>query len=238
VIALPTDACYVLACQLDDKAAVERLRALRGLDDKHLLTLMCRDLSELSVYAQVDNRQYRFLRDWTPGPFTFVLPATKEVPRRLWHPSRKTIGLRVPLVAGGQRPAGRAGRTRAVLQPDPSRRRAIRCTKPTKSSSGWRGASMRCSMPAATAFADHGGRHDRRHPDGHADGLRQGRRLASSDGRRRLNAPIRGLPLESAGHSVSPSRPYRQGRLPCLPNESSPACAPPARCTWAITTAP
>lgn len=96
VIALPTDACYVLACQLDDKGAVDRLRTLRGLDDKHLLTLMCRDLSELSVYAQVDNRQYRFLREWTPGPFTFVLPATKEVPRRLWHPSRKTIGLRVP----------------------------------------------------------------------------------------------------------------------------------------------
>lgn len=103
VIALPTDACYALACSLDDKAAVDRLRALRGLDDKHLLTLMCRDLSQVSVYAQVDNRQYRFLREWTPGPFTFVLPATKEVPRRLWHPARKTIGLRVPaspVVAG------------------------------------------------------------------------------------------------------------------------------------------
>lgn len=96
VVALPTDACYVLACQLDDKSAVDRLRALRGLDEKHLLTLMCRDLSELSVYARVDNSQFRFLKEWTPGPFTFVLPATKEVPRRLWHPSRKTIGLRVP----------------------------------------------------------------------------------------------------------------------------------------------
>ena len=85
VVALPTDACYVLACQLDDKAAVERLRAIRGLDEKHLLTLMCRDLSEVSVYAQLDNRQYRFLREWTPGPFTFVLPATREVPRRLWQ---------------------------------------------------------------------------------------------------------------------------------------------------------
>jgi tRNA threonylcarbamoyl adenosine modification protein (Sua5/YciO/YrdC/YwlC family) len=84
------------ACHLDDKTAVERLRAIRGLDEKHLLTLMCRDLSELAQYAQVDNRQYRFLRDWTPGPYTFVLNATKEVPRRLWHPSRKTIGLRVP----------------------------------------------------------------------------------------------------------------------------------------------
>ena len=96
LVAMPTDACYVVACHLDDKAAVERLRALRGLDDKHLLTLICRDLSELGVYAQVDNWQYRFLRDWTPGPYTFVLPATREVPRRLWHPSRKTIGLRVP----------------------------------------------------------------------------------------------------------------------------------------------
>jgi tRNA threonylcarbamoyl adenosine modification protein (Sua5/YciO/YrdC/YwlC family) len=96
LVAMPTDACYVLACHLDDKTAVERLRAIRGLDEKHLLTLMCRDLSELAQYAQVDNRQYRFLRDWAPGPYTFVLNATKEVPRRLWHPSRKTIGLRVP----------------------------------------------------------------------------------------------------------------------------------------------
>jgi tRNA threonylcarbamoyl adenosine modification protein (Sua5/YciO/YrdC/YwlC family) len=99
VIALPTDACYVLACHLEDKPAVERLRAIRGIDDRHLLTLMCRDLSELSVYAQVDNRQYKFLRDWTPGAYTFVLNATREVPRRLWHPSRKTVGLRVPRYA-------------------------------------------------------------------------------------------------------------------------------------------
>jgi tRNA threonylcarbamoyl adenosine modification protein (Sua5/YciO/YrdC/YwlC family) len=96
LVVLPTDACYVLACHLDDKAAVDRLRALRGIDERHLLTLMCRDLKEVSVYAQVDNRQYRFLRDWTPGAYTFILPATKEVPRRLWHPSRKTVGLRVP----------------------------------------------------------------------------------------------------------------------------------------------
>jgi tRNA threonylcarbamoyl adenosine modification protein (Sua5/YciO/YrdC/YwlC family) len=95
-VVLPTDACYVLACQLDDKAAVDRLRALRGIDDRHLLTLMCRDLKEVATYAQIDNRQYRFLRDWTPGAYTFILPATREVPRRLWHPSRKTVGLRVP----------------------------------------------------------------------------------------------------------------------------------------------
>ncbi len=96
VAAVPTDACYVLACPLGDKQAVDRLRAIRGLDEKHLLTLMCRDLSELAVYAHVDNRQYRFLKEWTPGPYTFILNATKETPRRLWHPSRKTIGLRVP----------------------------------------------------------------------------------------------------------------------------------------------
>jgi tRNA threonylcarbamoyl adenosine modification protein (Sua5/YciO/YrdC/YwlC family) len=96
IVAMPTDACYVLACQLDDKPAVEKLRSIRGIDERHLLTLMCRDLSELAVYAQVDNRQFRFLKDWTPGAYTFVLNATREVPRRLWHPSRKTVGLRVP----------------------------------------------------------------------------------------------------------------------------------------------
>ena len=96
LVVLPTDACYVLACQLDDKSAVDRLRALRGIDDRHLLTLMCSDLKALSTYAKVDNWQFRFLRDWTPGAYTFILPATKEVPRRLWHPSRKTVGLRVP----------------------------------------------------------------------------------------------------------------------------------------------
>jgi tRNA threonylcarbamoyl adenosine modification protein (Sua5/YciO/YrdC/YwlC family) len=96
VIVLPTDASYVLACSPDSREAVDRMRAIRQLDAKHLLTLMCRDLSELATYAQVDNRQYRFLREWTPGAYTFVLPATKEVPRRLWHPSRKTVGLRVP----------------------------------------------------------------------------------------------------------------------------------------------
>ena len=96
LVAMPTDACYVLACHLDDKPAVDRLRAIRGLDDKHLLTLMCADLSQLATYAQVDNAQYRFLKQYTPGPFTFVLNATRETPRRLWHPSRKTIGMRVP----------------------------------------------------------------------------------------------------------------------------------------------
>ena len=96
VAAVPTDSSYALVCHLDDKAAAERLRRIRQVDDKHHLTLLCRDLSELASYARVDNRQYRLLRLGTPGPYTFILEATKEVPRRLSHPSRRTIGLRVP----------------------------------------------------------------------------------------------------------------------------------------------
>ncbi len=96
IVALPTDSCYALVCHLDDKDAVMRLRRLRGVDDKHHLTLLCRDLSEIAQYAKVDNRQYRLLKATTPGAYTFILEATKEVPRRLSHPSRKTIGLRVP----------------------------------------------------------------------------------------------------------------------------------------------
>ncbi len=96
IVALPTDSCFALVCHLDDKEAVERLRRIRGVDDKHHLTLLCRDLSEIAIYAKVDNRQYRMLKAATPGPFTFILEATKCVPRRLSHPSRKTIGLRVP----------------------------------------------------------------------------------------------------------------------------------------------
>ena len=96
IVALPTDSCYALVCRLDDKAAADRLRRIRGVDERHHLTLMCRDLSEVASYAKVDNRQFRLLKAATPGSFTFILPATKEVPRRLSHPSRKTIGLRVP----------------------------------------------------------------------------------------------------------------------------------------------
>jgi tRNA threonylcarbamoyl adenosine modification protein (Sua5/YciO/YrdC/YwlC family) len=96
IVALPTDACYALAARLDDKAAVERLRRIRGIDEKHHLTLLCRDLSEIALYSRVDNAQYRLLKAATPGAYTFILEATKEVPRRLSHPSRKTIGLRVP----------------------------------------------------------------------------------------------------------------------------------------------
>ncbi len=96
VAAIPTDSSYALVCRLDDKAAAEQLRRLREVDDKHHLTLICRDLSELASYARVDNRQFRLLKAATPGPFTFILEATKEVPRRLSHPSRRTIGLRLP----------------------------------------------------------------------------------------------------------------------------------------------
>ena len=96
VLAVPTDSSYALVCHLDDKAAVDRLRQIRGIDEKHHLTLLCRDLSELANYARVDNRQYRLLKAATPGAFTFILEATKEVPRRVSHPQRKTIGLRVP----------------------------------------------------------------------------------------------------------------------------------------------
>ncbi|PIT78773.1 L-threonylcarbamoyladenylate synthase [Limnohabitans sp. B9-3] len=97
VLAVPTDSSYALVCHLDDKAAVEHMRRIRQVDDKHHLTLMCRDLSELANYAKVDNRQYRLLKAATPGAYTFILEATKEVPRRVSHPQRKTIGLRVPL---------------------------------------------------------------------------------------------------------------------------------------------
>ena len=97
VLAVPTDSSYALVCRLDDKAAADRLRRIRQVDDKHHLTLLCRDLSELASYARVDNRQYRLLKLGTPGPYTFILEASKEVPRRLSHPSRKTISLRLPL---------------------------------------------------------------------------------------------------------------------------------------------
>lgn len=96
VIAYPTDSAYALGCQLGEKSALERIRRIRRLDDDHNFTLLCRDLSELGTYAQVDNQVYRLLRNHTPGPYTFILPATGEVPRRLLHPKRKTIGLRVP----------------------------------------------------------------------------------------------------------------------------------------------
>lgn len=96
VIVYPTDSGYALGCHIGDKNALEVIRAIRKLDAKHNFTLVCRDLSELSVFSHVDNVAYRLLKSHTPGPYTFILPATNEVPRRIKHPKRKTIGLRVP----------------------------------------------------------------------------------------------------------------------------------------------
>ena len=96
VVAYPTDSCYALGCHIGDKAAMERIRRIRDVDERHHFTLVCRDLSEVASYARVDNKQYRLLKAATPGPFTFILEATREVPRRVSHPSRRTIGLRVP----------------------------------------------------------------------------------------------------------------------------------------------
>lgn len=96
VVVYPTDSAYALGCQLGDKKAMERIRRIRSLREDHNFTLVCRDLSELGTYARVDNTAYRLLRHATPGPYTFVLEATRDVPRRLVQPKRKTIGLRVP----------------------------------------------------------------------------------------------------------------------------------------------
>ncbi|QII84349.1 threonylcarbamoyl-AMP synthase [Bordetella hinzii] len=96
LVAVPTDSSYAVAARLDDKDAADRLRRLRGLDERHHLTLLCRDLAEIGHFAKVDNRQYRLLKLATPGPWTFILEATREVPCRVSHPSRKTIGIRVP----------------------------------------------------------------------------------------------------------------------------------------------
>jgi len=96
VVAYPTDSAYALGCHLEDKKALDRIRRIRQVDNKHNFTLMCRDLSEISIYAKVDNACYRMLNNCTPGPYTFILPGTREVPRRLLHPKRRTIGLRIP----------------------------------------------------------------------------------------------------------------------------------------------
>src|SRR5688572_24011805 len=96
VIVYPTDSCYALGCHIGDKSAMERMRAIRNLDERHHLTLVCRNLGELGQYATVDNSQFRLLKALTPGSYTFILKATREVPKRLMHPSRRTIGLRVP----------------------------------------------------------------------------------------------------------------------------------------------
>ncbi|WP_428604935.1 L-threonylcarbamoyladenylate synthase [Sedimenticola sp.] len=96
VVIYPTDSSYALGCHIGDKAAMERIRTIRKLDDKHNFTLVCRDLSEIAIYAKIENHHYRMLKNLTPGPYTFIHMATKQVPRRLQHPKKKTIGIRVP----------------------------------------------------------------------------------------------------------------------------------------------
>lgn len=96
LLAVPTDSSYAVIARLDDRDAAAELRRVRGLDDRHHLTLLCRDLTEIALFAKIDNRQYRLLKAATPGPWTFILEATKEVPRRVSHPQRRTIGIRVP----------------------------------------------------------------------------------------------------------------------------------------------
>jgi tRNA threonylcarbamoyl adenosine modification protein (Sua5/YciO/YrdC/YwlC family) len=96
LIVYPTDSSYALGCHVGDKRGMERIRRIRAIDNKHNFTLVCRDLSEIAIYARVDNSAYRLLRSLTPGPYTFILSATHEVPRRLQNPKRKTIGIRVP----------------------------------------------------------------------------------------------------------------------------------------------
>jgi tRNA A37 threonylcarbamoyladenosine synthetase subunit TsaC/SUA5/YrdC len=109
LVVYPTDTTYALGCQIGDKGALERIRQIRRLDKHHHFTLTCRDLSEIATYARVDDASFRILKQLTPGPFTFLLPATKEVPRRLVHPKKKTIGLRVPGPSHRPRPADGAG---------------------------------------------------------------------------------------------------------------------------------
>ena len=96
VIAYPTDSCYAIGCHIGDKHAMERIRRIRGVDERHHFTLVCRDLSDIGTFAKVDNAQYRLLRAHTPGTYTFILDATRELPRRLAHPKRATVGVRVP----------------------------------------------------------------------------------------------------------------------------------------------
>ena len=96
LIAYPTDSCYALGCHIGDKAAMERIRRVRGVDDRHHFTLVCRDLSDIGMFAKVNNAQYRLLKAHTPGTYTFILEATRELPRRLAHPKRATVGVRVP----------------------------------------------------------------------------------------------------------------------------------------------
>ena len=120
---MPTDSCYALGCHLGDKDALDRIRLIRQMDDRHHLTLMVRDLSEIATYARVDNAQYRLLKATTPGSYTFILEGSKELPRRVMHPKRKTIGLRIPDHPVTLAAAGRTGRAAADDDAAVARRR-------------------------------------------------------------------------------------------------------------------
>ncbi len=181
VCAVPTDSSYALVCHLDDKAAAERLRLLRGVDDKHHLTLLCRDLSELASHARVDNRLYRLLKLATPGPFTFILEATKEVPRRLSHPSRRTIGLRVPDHRVTQALLAELGQPLLATTLIPRRReRAAQRPRrdPRALPEGARRAGLRRRLPGP---ADHRGRPHRRRARARARGRGDPRLLGLGD---------------------------------------------------------
>ena len=125
VIVYPTDSTYALGCHIGDRGALDRIRRIRQLEDKHNFTLVCKDLSSLASYAQVHNSAYRILKAYTPGPYTFILKATPEVPRRLLHPKKKTIGLRVPDNAIAQAILGKMGEpimSTSLILPDEDER--------------------------------------------------------------------------------------------------------------------
>ncbi len=152
VIVYPTDSGYALGCHLDDKKAFDRLRSIRQLSEKHHFTLVCRDLSELGTYAKVGNTAYRLLKAVTPGPYTFVLPATREVPRRLQQPKRKTIGLRVPANAIATALLEELGEpmvSTTLILPGKSYRNPI----PTISATGWNTPSISSSTAATAAWS-------------------------------------------------------------------------------------
>ncbi len=211
VIAYPTDSCYALGCHIGDKDALERIRRIRDADKHHHFTLVCRDLAEIGRYARVDTPQFRLLKSATPGPFTFLLPATRETPKRLQHPKRRTIGVRVPehrvphlLLAELAEPL----LSSTLLLPGDDGAADRRGADPRAAGTpGGCGAGRR----ALRHRADHGGGPDR-HAAGH-----------SSAGQGPARASI--IPP-----MISSPRP--PGGSACCP-----ACAPRASCIWATTTA-
>src|SRR6204780_3021212 len=141
VIAYPTDSCYALGCQLGNTEGFARIRSIRGLDDKHHLTLMCQDFAQLGQFVQIPNSVFRAIKAATPGSYTFILPATKEVPRRLQHPGKKTVGVRIPRPACATRERSRGGGG------PPATSRPRRCSPSSASPS----SPAPCCCPATTS---------------------------------------------------------------------------------------